>query len=267
MPANSMINSTFQKIGVFGRTQRGNRMLRILLADDDPVFLSRMEHLLMQYAAQRQLNIQIGSYTGDDISSCILQSYVLAFLDIDFGNRRGAGIDLARRIRQKRNDTIIIFVTSYVEYAPEGYELRAFRYLLKTDVDTKLELYFSQAVEHFTTKREVVSIQNNGEIINLAVDDILYLESEKHTVHIHMLCGNFDQYSCYSSLQSFEKKLHPLGFLRIQKSYLVNMRHIKKLQCSEVILENGLTLPVSGKNYSEIKRAYLLWKGAQTWNT
>ena len=206
MPANSMINSTFQKIGVFGRTQRGNRMLRILLADDDPVFLSRMEHLLMQYAAQRQLNIQIGSYTRDDISSFILQSYDLAFLDIDFGNRRGAGIDLARRLRQKRNDAIIIFVTSYVEYAPEGYELRAFRYLLKTDVDTKLELYFSQAVEHFTTKREVVSIQNNGEIINLAVDDILYLESEKHTVHIHMLCGNFDQYSCYSSLQSFEKK-------------------------------------------------------------
>lgn len=120
MPANSMINSTFQKIGVFGRTQRGNRMLRILLADDDPVFLSRMEHLLMQYAAQRQLNIQIGSYTRDDISSFILQSYDLAFLDIDFGNRRGAGIDLARRIRQKRNDTIIIFVTSYVEYAPEG---------------------------------------------------------------------------------------------------------------------------------------------------
>ena len=99
----------------------------------------------MQYAAQRQLNIQIGSYTRDDISSFILQSYDLAFLDIDFGNRRGAGIDLARRIRQKRNDTIIIFVTSYVEYAPEGYELRAFRYLLKTDVDTKLELYFSRA--------------------------------------------------------------------------------------------------------------------------
>lgn len=54
-------------------------MLRILLADDDPVFLSRMEHLLMQYAAQRQLNIQIGSYTRDDISSFILQSYDLAF--------------------------------------------------------------------------------------------------------------------------------------------------------------------------------------------
>ena len=87
------------------------------------------------------------------------------------------GIDLARKLHNENPNAIIIFVTSYVEYAPEGYELRAFRYLLKTDVDTKLELYFSQAVEHFTTKREVVSIQNNGEIINLAVDDILYLES------------------------------------------------------------------------------------------
>lgn len=242
-------------------------MLRMLLADDDPVFLSKLERLLTQYAAQQQRKVRIDAYPRDDLSGFVLQSYDIAFLDIDFGDRRGAGIDLARRLRQKRNDAIIIFVTSYVEYAPEGYELRAFRYLLKTDVDAKLEAYFSQAVEHFTTKREVVSIQNNGEIINLAVDDILYLESEKHTVHVYMLCGNFDHYSWYASLQSFEEKLQPLGFLRIQKSYLVNMRHIKKLQCSEVIMENGLTLPVSGKNYSEIKRAYLLWKGAQTWNT
>lgn len=241
-------------------------MLRILLADDDPVFLSRMEHLLMQYAAQRQLNIQIGAYTRDDMSGFILQPYDIAFLDIDFGNRRGAGIDLARRLRQKRNDAIIIFVTSYVEYAPEGYELRAFRYLLKTDVDAKLEAYFSQAVEHFTTKREVVSIQNNGEIINLAVDDILYLESE-NTRYISI---------CSAEILTSTAAIHPCRalkktpaawFLRIQKSYLVNMRHIKKLQCNEVVIENGLKLPVSEKNYREIKRAYLLWKGAQTWNT
>ena len=48
MAANSIMNSAFQKIGVFGKTQRGSRMLRILLADDEPVFLSKMEHLLMR---------------------------------------------------------------------------------------------------------------------------------------------------------------------------------------------------------------------------
>lgn len=54
-------------------------MLRILLADDNQNFLSRMESHLKQYAARKQLNIQIGSYTRDDISSFILQSYDLAF--------------------------------------------------------------------------------------------------------------------------------------------------------------------------------------------
>ena len=84
----------------------------------------------------------------------------------------------------------------------------------------------------------------------------------------HMLCGNFDQYSCYSSLQSFEEKLHPLGFLRIQKSYLVNMRHIKKLQCSEVIHGKRIErCPSAEKTTVRSNEHTLLWKGAQTWNT
>ena len=242
-------------------------MLRMLLADDDPVFLSKLERLLTQYAAQQQRKVWIDAYPRDDLSGFVLQSYDIAFLDIDFGDRRGAGIDLARRLRQKRNDAILIFVTNYVEYAPEGYELRAFRYLLKTDIDMKLEAYFSQAAEQFAAKREILPIQTGGEMRNLTVDEILYLESDKHTVRIYMLSSSAGPYSCYASLLSFEEKLQPLGFLRVQKSFLVNMRHIRKLQCGEAALESGETLPVSEKNYRQIKRAYLLWKGAQTWST
>ena len=124
-----------------------------------------------------------------------------------------------------------------------------------------------QAAEQFAAKREILPIQTGGEMRNLTVDEILYLESDKHTVRIYMLSSSAGPYSCYASLQSFEEKLQPLGFLRVQKSFLVNMRHIRKLQCGEAALESGETLPVSEKNYRQIKRAYLLWKGAQTWST
>ena len=220
----------------------------------------------MQYAAQQQRKVWIDSYPRDDLSGFVLQSYDIAFLDIDFGDRRGAGIDLARRLRQKRNDAILIFVTNYVEYAPEGYELRAFRYLLKTDIDMKLEAYFSQAAEQFAAMLSI-SLQSIKQYHDEKFDKILYLESDKHTVRIYMLSSSAGPYSCYASLQSFEEKLQPLGFLRVQKSFLVNMRHIRKLQCGEAALESGETLPVSEKNYRQIKRAYLLWKGAQTWST
>ena len=75
----------------------------------------------------------------------------------------------------------------------------------------------------------------------------------------------FSTLSRQETIENSRKLMEQTG--ETMEDYLVNMRHIKKLQCSEVIMENGLTLPVSGKNYSEIKRAYLLWKGAQTWNT
>ena len=68
-------------------------------------------------------------------------------------------------------------------------------------------------------------------------------------------------YRFYSSLANLEEHLATQGFLRIQKSYLVNMRRITKYQCNEARLDNGQTLRVSEKNYSENKKQYLLWKG------
>ena len=70
-------------------------------------------------------------------------------------------------------------------------------------------------------------------------------------------------YVFYASLSELENKLESHGFLRIHKSYLVNMKYISKFQCREALLENGSILRVSEKNYSENKRKYLLWKGWQ----
>lgn len=246
--------------------KRGSYMIRILLADDEPIFLLKLDRLLQSYSADLKINVQIQKYTRDDMSSIVLSTFDIAFLDVDFGSECGSGIEIARRIRKCRDDTVIIFVTNFLEYAPEGYELKAFRYLLKSDIDTKLQPYYVDAVKHFVSKRETITIQNNGELTNILIDDILFLESDKHTIYIKMFTGKRKQYSCYSTLQSFTQKLEPLGFLRVHKSYLVNMKYISKLQCNEVFLVTGVSLNVSEKNYSETKKKYLLWKGAQTWN-
>lgn len=72
------------------------------------------------------------------IPDSILSGCDIAFLDIDFEGKRYNGIDIARRIRSKRKDAVIIFVTNYIEYAPEGYEINAFRYVLKSEISRKL---------------------------------------------------------------------------------------------------------------------------------
>lgn len=69
------------------------------------------------------------------------------------------------------------------------------------------------------------------------------------------------EYNFYASLSELEERLERLGFLRIHKSYLVNMKYIKKFQCREALLTNGITLRVGEKSYMENKQKYLLWKG------
>lgn len=240
-------------------------ILKILVCDDDEGFLGIISVQIREAMERLQEKAAVMAYpAGEAIPAEMLQACDLAFLDIDFPRKSYNGMDIARTLRACNPDAVIIFVTNYVEYAPEGYEVQAFRYLLKSDIRTKLEGCVRPALERLRRRRMTYPIQISGETIHLPVKEILYLESQKHTVTAYVRRGGeIRSYSFYASLRSVETELESLDFLRIQKSYLVNMRHLKKFQCREAELSGGIRLPVSEKRYAEQKKKYLLWKGRQ----
>lgn len=245
----------------------GTNMIRILLCDDDIVFLEQMQTEIRTALSKAHVGAVIHTFTSaEDIPGELLESCDLYFLDIDFSEKCYTGMDIAKKIRRGSQDSVIIFLTNYIEYAPLGYEVQAFRYVLKSDVQQKLEQYLLEAVSKLFVQRDFIQIRISGEPITLYLEDILFMESIAHSVIIHVQSvgdtyNGHTEYKLYSSLSSMEGQLSDRGFLRIQKSYLVNMRRIKKLRCSEAMLDNGTTLPVSEKTYAEQKKKYLLWKG------
>lgn len=239
--------------------------LNILVCDDDPVFLREQTANISALLEQRHLLANVHSFFGNnEIPESLLQCCDMAFLDIDFPRAEYNGIDIARRLRNCNRDAVIIFVTGFVEYAREGYEVQAFRYLLKKETPQKLEKCLLLGLEHLRALRKTYPIQINGETIHLPIEDILYIESQKHTVIAYVLRnGSVKPYRFYASLSSVEADLEQDGFLRIQKSYLVNMRHILKYQVREIVLTGDITLPASPKIYADQKQKYLFWKGRQ----
>lgn len=246
----------------------GNDMLRVIICDDDVEFLRILEKEI-DFAFQGQkIPYKLHAYSdANQISSQLSSSCDIAVLDIDYENAEYNGLDIARKLRELRKDAVIIFVTNYIEYAPEGYEVRAFRYVLKKEIPSILHKYIHQAIGAVQSSREIVKISVNGEIIDLPIEEIMYFEVQQHSVTVYVKKDRHGkvlrEYSFYATLAELERKMDPFGFLRIHKSYLVNMRHIRTFQCREVCLNNGTVLRVSEKNYSENKRKYLLWKG---WN-
>ena len=240
-------------------------MFRIIVCDDDNTFLKHLSDQIERYFQNINQKCKLHAFDSmEQISDQLLSSCDIAFLDIDFMGKNYTGLDIARRLRTFRKDSIIIFVTNYVEYAPEGYEVQAFRYILKCDVESKLDKYLCEAIQKLEQTIETLKIQINGEIIDIPLNDILYIESQLHSVNLYVQRkSNISKvYTFYSSISSLEQQLEPQGFLRIHKSYLVNMLHIRKYQCHEVELDNGLKLNASETRYAAQKEKYMLWKGA-----
>ena len=249
------------------RAEIGHTRLKILLCDDNPLFLESLRINIRNILNAHKIGAEIHNFTyAEEIPAQLLSSCEVFFLDIDFHGREYSGIDVARKIRHSNPDALIIFATNYIEFAPDGYEVQAFRYILKNKIHLKLEQYLSQIVTKLKTMQETIQISIAGEIMTIPLVDILYIEASKHKVLVHVQKSKTQpvtSYCFYSTLSSVEEQLSEKGFLRIQKSYLVNMQKLTKFSCSEAILENGTTLRVSEKNYAEQKRKYLIWKGRQ----
>lgn len=203
----------------------------------------------------------------NQISDYFLKSCDIAVLDIDFAGQKYSGLDIARKLRQLRSDAIIIFVTNYVEYAPEGYEVQAFRYVLKHNVSEKISDYLLQSVEQLQLSRSTEKIQINGELIDTPIQDILYFESQLHEVVVYVQKAKTNaaikSYRFYSTMAQLEERLSKRGFLRVHKSFLVNSERVRRYQCREIELDTGLVLSASASRYSEQKQKFLQWKGTR----
>lgn len=216
---------------------------RIAVCDDEQIFIDRIRSIL--------LDCEIQGFTD---SRKLLQAveegerYDVIFLDIAMPKLDGMG--LAREIRENDEDVIIVFVTGKIEFMQTGYEVRAFRYLLKDQLEKGLPVIWSDIEKELADRKDKYFVfEFNRQTYRYACREILYFESELRRVILH---SKNDTAVLYGNLDKIEEA-HPV-FVRIHKSYLVNPRHIRSLSAENVILANGEVLPVSRRYRQRAER-------------
>ena len=162
-------------------------MLRILLCDDDARMLDKIHSKVRETMDALGEKVSISKYTNADmIGTAALAAADLALLDVDLEKKDYNGVDLARRLRAAQPDCVIVFITNYLDYAPEGYEVQAFRYVLKRKLDEDLGPVLTGAVEQVYRHQKMIQIQLYGEIVSVPVEKVLYLEVHQHRITIRM---------------------------------------------------------------------------------
>ena len=237
--------------------------MKFLICDDDDLMLKKLSLLIKNSPENKCYSNKIIEITNPtDVN--ITDEYDVAFLDIDMPQM--SGIDLARKIHEQWPNTVIIFITNYVQYAPDGYEVGAFRYLMKKQITEKLIDYLDLAIKERTKRLRVITIQINGERINVPVSNILYMESSARIITMHLIENVRPMYQFYGNMSDLAQKFEILGFLRVHKSYLVNMKYIEIFQCKRLEIKGGILIPSSERKYSELKQRYLTWEAENKWS-
>ena len=108
--------------------------MHILICDDDAVFAAQMDEYISEWFRAREIQVQSTVCTSGEqlLATPELGRYQLAFLDVDL--KTTDGIALGRRLRQVAPDIVLVYISAYLEFAPQGYTVNAYRYLLKRDI-------------------------------------------------------------------------------------------------------------------------------------
>ena len=227
----------------------GELHVRIAICDDEERYRIELKTILNKLLINADLNIDTfddGNILADAFAA---SPYDLVFLDIEMPALDG--ITLAKKIRARSENVFIVFLTSHIEYALEGYEVNALRYLTKPVDIEKLKEVIRYVQEKQGSSRQII-IKEDGEEILIDINDVIYMESMNQNVRIVTAKG---EHVIRYNISDFEDQLKNDGFFRIHRGYLISLSKVKKLSGNDVILDGGETLPVSRSNVKPLKEA------------
>ena len=226
--------------------------MRIAVCDDEEKFRNQARDMVDKLAGS--LDVVVDAYSDGNqlLAAFDKKPYDVLFLDIEMPAMDG--ISLAKKLRERSDSIYIVFLTGHVEYALEGYEVNALRYLTKPVQEEKLREVLRFVMDQNTSKKQLM-IKEDGEELLLNIADIIYFEAQNQYVMIYTVDG---EHLIRYNIGDFEEQLKKDGFFRTHRGYLVSLAKVKKLVKNEVIMEGpdgDISLPVSRTNTKSLKEA------------
>ena len=170
-----------------------------------------------------------------------------------------AGLELARAIRLRQPDAPMILIADTRAFAYEAYELHVIRYMLRTAPEE--ELVSALDLAHLICRAspsDTVSVRMTGEVRNVNADDVVFVENNVRSMRYVLRDGNVLTGTRRNI--SFEQFFAPLlgsgRFVQPHKSFIVNIRYIRSIKGTSVLMTNGVQIPISRRHITEVQEAY-----------
>lgn len=229
-------------------------MLRVAICDDDELSLKDTAKKFTQSCMDHAPEITLFLGGRELIRAVEENGYQpdVLLLDIVLENDIN-GIDIAKRINLLCPRCGIIFITSFISYAPDVYETRHSYFILKSQFEERINSALAKAVADAGSKKCIAFNERNKTIV-LSAYEVLYLERNLKKTSIYLDSGK--KYETYLKPVDILKDLNNEMFVQCHQSFFVNMEAVLAMETDSFLLNNGRRIPVSKSRRKETKEIF-----------
>lgn len=227
--------------------------MKIAIIEDSPKEEQQLVEYLQTYNQLQHLEMDIDHFEdGESFLQSDYGEYDIIFIDIYLTGING--LEIAKVIRQKDAEKILIFTTTSKDHAVESYRVKAFDYLLKPYQYELLVEVMERCLKQLNAKSKYIQVKEGRIQVKVLLKDIIYTDYNNHYIQIHTIermiksYMPFDQFApmllCYPS------------FLNCYRNCIINMDKVSKMDTTDFLMDNQERIPIARAKRAEIRQQY-----------
>lgn len=223
-------------------------MYRIAIVDDDYMVRESTKAVIERNFKEENFQVECFSTFSQLQSELSQELFTVYILDIELPD--GNGLELAKEIRKIQERAYIVFLTAYEKYALSGYEVRAFHYIIKENMEKKLVQTMRQICREIGIHvKGQYLVKRAGVFEKVALREICYIYKEqKNSIFVTLQGKKANR----ESLKEVAGKLPKEQFVMAERGYIVNLLHVERLEKGMLTMDNGDLIKVGREHNREI---------------
>ena len=222
-------------------------VIKCIAIDDEPLAVKKIAAFIQKTPF---LELVAECRSAFDAVNLINNNEVqLLFIDINMPDLNGMEF-----VKSLTNKPYVVFTTAYSEYAVEGFKVDAVDYLLKpidyssflkaaTKVKNLIDLKSATSVESIKATSDHLFVKSEYKLVRIELEDITYIESQHEYIKINLV--NRQPVMTMVSMKTIEDQLPPDRFMRVHRSFIVNLSKITTIERNRILFDDKVLIPVS----------------------
>lgn len=231
--------------------------LNIAICDDDKAHVGIIREYINRINIGYDIQI-FEAYSGEEMLELIKSTHIdLIFLDIEMKELNG--IEVGKKIREINEDTIIVFLTGYRDYALEAFQIESYQYIIKPITFENFNILMQKILirlkemSAYRYVNDVFTFKTRDEIVSLKYKCIYYFERQGKRIHVSSQVGDYDFIGTLKSIDDF---LNPNIFMRCHQGYIVNTDKLLNVKDNQIILHGvEKAIPISRRYKKNVLNA------------